>query len=184
MKNLYLIIGPSGSGKTTLERNLAHCFDAKTVRSYTTRPPRRDGDTDHYYVTDAEFDALGELVAFTEYNGCRYGVTKDILDKSDFYVIDPAGALSLFERYKERRVFPIWIQTDPIRCAIRMAAQGRAEKDIIQRIETDATAFGWLAFSSLTQAGHPALIVDGSERKDSVFLAAANFISDMEKDPA
>lgn len=182
MKNLYLIIGPSGSGKTTLERNLAHCFDAKTVRSYTTRPPRRDGDTDHYYVTDAEFDALGELVAFTEYNGYRYGVTKDILDKSDFYVIDPAGALGLFERYKERPVFPIWIHVDPTRCAIRMAAQGRAEKDIIQRLDTDASAFDWNAFGNLAAAGHPAYIIDGSERKDGMFLAAANFVSDMEKE--
>lgn len=184
MKNLYLIIGASGSGKTTLEHNLCKYFDTTAVRSFTTRPPRKDGDTDHYFVTDSEFDKLGELVAFTEYNGHRYGVTKDILDKADFYVIDPEGAEYLMERYTDRRICVIWLQTSRERRIIRMAQQGRSEVDILKRIELDDETFSKDAFNRLyfKRGNRPEVcLIFNDSTKDHTLVDAAIFVSDQEK---
>lgn len=182
MKNLYLIIGPSGSGKTTLEKNLRRAYNTKSVRSFTTRPPRRDGEEGHIFVTDKEFDNLGELAAFTEYNGYRYGVTKDILDTCDLYVIDPAGAFELATKYRDRKVCVIWLDIDRIRCAARMGMQGRAENDICDRIYYDEVAFSSYKLSSLVQifGRNNVCILNANGSKDDVFMRAGMWINDKE----
>lgn len=183
MKNLYLIIGASGSGKTTLERNLCNYFGASAVRSFTTRPPRKDGDMDHYFVTNSEFDQLGELVAYTEYNGHRYGVTKDILDKADFYVIDPEGAKYLMERYTDRPICAIWLETDRDRRIIRMAQQGRSEEDILKRIRLDDEAFSEkMLHLILHKLDHGRVcILYADSTKDHVLVDAAIYVVEREK---
>lgn len=185
MKNLYLIIGPSGSGKTTLEHNLCDYFNAKAVRSFTTRLPRKDGDTDHYYVTDAEFDALGELVAFTEYDGHRYGVTKDILDRATFYVIDPDGAFYLIERYTDKPIRIIWLRASIDTRVIRMAQQGRSKEDIMARVSLDDSAFNDLKVYKLAkrferpdQSVH---IVTADFSKSHVLVDAVMYVIEQEE---
>ena len=142
MKNLYLIIGPSGSGKTELAKNLAKNLRMKSVESYTTRPPRYLNEPGHIFVTDDEFDALGEMCAYTEYNGYRYGVTKDILDASDVYVIDPAGAVYLADHYSGKDLHYIWLVTTPAVCYERMLSRGDDEATAKKRVEYDQDAFG------------------------------------------
>lgn len=142
MKNLYLIIGPSGSGKTELAKNLAEKHGMKSVESYTTRPPRYLNEPGHIFVTDDEFDALGEMCAYTEYNGYRYGVTKDILDASDIYVIDPVGAVYLADHYSGKDFHYIWLVTSPEVCYERMLSRGDDEATAKKRVEYDKDAFG------------------------------------------
>lgn len=144
MKNLYLIVGPSGSGKTTLANNLKTWYHLNPVVSYTTRPMRENekNGVDHWFVSDEEFDNLGEMVAFTEFNGYRYGVTRDIIDKSDTYVIDPAGVDYLKAHdIGPRKVVVIGILTNLLTCINHMRGRGDNDNMIHSRIRNDEKAF-------------------------------------------
>lgn len=141
MNNLYLIIGPSGSGKTSLAEGLSWKLGMKQVESYTTRSPRYPGETGHIFVSDEEFDKLGEMCAYTEFDGHRYGVTKNILDKSDVYVIDPAGVMYLLDNYSGKPLRYIWLATSPGVCYERMIHRGDSEEKAKKRIENDSDRF-------------------------------------------
>lgn len=142
MKNIYCVVGVSGSGKTTLAELLEGKYGLKTVQSYTTRPQRYEGETGHIFVNKEEFDALGEMCAYTNFAGNEYGVTADLVDASDTYVIDVAGVKYLKEKYHGKKN----INTITLRCSEtvvrnRMAARGDSEEKINERIEHDALAF-------------------------------------------
>lgn len=143
MKNIYLIVGPSGVGKTTLVEKLAKENGLKPVESYTTREPRYEGETSHIFVSDQEFDSLGEMVAYTEYNGHRYGVTADIINSHDLYVIDPFGIRYMQERYfGPKGVKVIELMASAAERESRMRKRGDKPSAIRARIKTDETAFG------------------------------------------
>lgn len=142
MKNIYLIVGPSGVGKTTLVEKLAADHGLKQVESYTTRQPRYPGESSHIFVSDKEFDKLGEMVAYTEYNGARYGVTSDIIDTYDLYVIDPFGVEYMLERYHGcKGVVVIWLLAESNEIRARMKARGDSKEQIDKRLAVDAKAF-------------------------------------------
>lgn len=142
MKNIYCIIGESGTGKTTVANTLESEYGLKNVQSYTTRPPRTLNESGHIFVSDEEFNRLGKLVAYTEYDGYRYGVTEDQIETNDIYVIDPDGAQELLECYngfKGQRL--IRLKTDQVTRAKRMKARGDTEEAIYGRLNQDKTRF-------------------------------------------
>ena len=142
MKNIYLIVGPSGSGKTTIANELRDVYGFKTVESYTTRPPRYKGELGHIFVTDEEFDKLGEMVAYTEYNGYRYGVTAEIIDANDIYVIDPPGVEHMRKHYHGGKgIIAIGLEVSETIRALRMMNRGDKIEDILKRIEIDSQWF-------------------------------------------
>jgi guanylate kinase len=143
MKNIYLIIGPSGSGKTTIANELEKHYGLKQVQSYTTRPPRYEGERGHIFVSDEEFDALGELSAYTEFNGYRYGVTDKEIDESDIYVIDPDGAKYMADEYTgDKTIYAIRLNTRWRYCYQRMLERGDTHEEAVKRIEHDLKVFG------------------------------------------
>ena len=143
LKNIYLIVGPSGSGKTSIANELQTTYGYKAVESYTTRPPRYDGERGHIFISDEEFDALGPMCAYTEYNGYRYGVTSDIIDAHDIYVIDPYGVKHLAEHYEGKKLLiPIRIYA-PWKVRLeRMRQRGDSEEEIYKRESQDNYSFG------------------------------------------
>lgn len=142
MKNIYLIVGPSGSGKTTLAEALERDYGLKSVCSYTTRPKRYPTEEGHFFVSNDQFNDLGELCAYTEYNGFRYGVTSDIIDQSDIYVIDPPGVCYMKEHYKgSKHIVTIGLEISETVRALRMMKRGDTIPDILRRIEIDADWF-------------------------------------------
>lgn len=148
MKNIYLIVGPSGVGKTTLVEKLAKDYGYKTVESYTTRQPRYSGETGHIFVSDEEFDRLGEMVAYTQFNGYRYGVTAEIIDANDLYVIDPYGVQYMLDRYKGRKgVVVIGLVADRDELRARMRARGDSKEKVEERIQHDARAFDYSRYN-------------------------------------
>ena len=54
MNNIFLIVGCSGSGKTTITEQLEQKYGLKSIQSYTTRPPRYDGETGHIFISNEE----------------------------------------------------------------------------------------------------------------------------------
>lgn len=144
-KNIYLVVGPSGVGKTTLVEKLSKDHGLKQVESYTTRPPRYPGETSHIFVSEEEFDRLGEMVAYTEYNGHRYGVTSDIINSHDLYVIDPYGVQYMMERYKgPKEVKVIGLTANYEELLARMKSRGDSNDMIQARFREDAKAFDYL----------------------------------------
>lgn len=147
MKNIYLIVGASGSGKTTVTELLAHDHGLKTVWSYTTRPPRFKGEEGHIFVSEEEFDQLGEMCAYTEYNGYRYGVTSEIIDKSDIYVIDPPGVSFMKAHYKgSKGIVVVFLDISEEIRRKRMEARGDDPKAIERRLEMDRKWFDQSTF--------------------------------------
>lgn len=143
MRNIYLLVGPSGSGKTTIANELRDIYGFKVVESYTTRPPRYPGERGHIFVSDEEFDNLGEMCAYTEYNGYRYGVTREIIDECDIYVIDPPGVEYMQQRYHGGKgIVTIGLEVSETIRAIRMMNRGDSLIDILKRLEVDSKWFG------------------------------------------
>ena len=135
---LYLFVGKSASGKTTVANFLEKKHGLKQVNSYTTRPPRYDGEIGHIFVSDTEFDNLGEMVAYTEYNGFRYGTTAEQLDKCKIYVVDVPGVKTLLERYKtDRKIAILYFSTNVCTRINRMIDRGDSDMAIISRLLQD-----------------------------------------------
>lgn len=144
MRPLYLIAGPSGSGKTTLVNNLHKYYGYRPVISYTTRPMRigEKNGVDHYFVSDEAFDRLENITAYTKFDGYRYCVTEELLERSDLYVIDPDGIKRLKASWHDLRpLVSIGILTPSATCVERMLKRGDTMPSIIKRLANDAITF-------------------------------------------
>lgn len=147
LKNIYLIVGPSGVGKTTLVNALEEEFGYKAIESYTDRPQRYPDEKGHIFLSREEFDNLGKLVAYTEYNGNRYGVTSEIVDSHDLYVIDPYGVQFFLDNYKGKKgVVVFGLTADAEDLIERMQSRGDSDEKILARLKTDKTAFDYNLF--------------------------------------
>lgn len=144
-KPLFLFVGKSASGKTTIAKLLEEKHGCKQVESYTTRPPRYDGEAGHTFISEEEFDHLGELAAFTEYNGYRYGTTFEQLDQCNIYVIDVPGVETLLPKLKNhnRMVCMIYFDAAVSVRIERMIDRGASDMEIVSRLHNDDTTFDW-----------------------------------------
>lgn len=89
----------------------------KQIASYTTRPPRYDGEAGHTFVTEEEFQNLNDIVAYNYYLNNHYGVTSQQIDDEahDLYVVDQTGLNELKEKYKgDRKIYSVYIDCLPI----------------------------------------------------------------------
>ena len=137
-KPLFLFVGKSASGKTTIADILSQSCGHKQVYSFTTRLPRYDGEIGHIFVNDDEFNELNDLVAYTEYNGYRYGTTADQLDECSIYVVDVPGVETLLQRYKTHRpIVIIYFDTTVYTRIHRMIDRGDSDMAIISRLLQD-----------------------------------------------
>ena len=135
---LYLFVGKSASGKTTIANLLEQERNYKQVQSYTTRKPRYEGETGHIFITEEEFDNLGELAAYTFYNGNKYGTTVQQVDECNIYVIDIPGVETLLKNYKsERTIYIIYFDVGVYTRIQRMLERGDHDGAIISRLLED-----------------------------------------------
>ena len=138
-KPLFLFVGKSASGKTTAANILANRLHYKQVESYTTRQPRFDGETGHIFVTEEEFNNLGRLAAYTEYNGNKYGTTFEQLNECDIYVVDIPGVESLLNNLKDdcRPICVFYFDTSVYSRILRMLDRHDSDSMIISRLLED-----------------------------------------------
>lgn len=142
MKNIYLLVGESGSGKTTIQEELSEQYRLKPVVSYTTRKPRYEGEDNHIFVSDEEYDTLKDIVAETVYRGKRYCATASQVAKCDLYTIDPEGIKSLKENYKGKKGLKVIYISSPLHTRyVRMHNQGRPTDEILQNFRTEMSIF-------------------------------------------
>lgn len=141
LKNkIVCLVGESGSGKTTLY-DMLRASGYKVVDSYTTRPPRKENELGHTFVTQEEFDALrGDFAAYTEFDGYEYATTYQQLAESQFYIIDPAGVEYFAEKIGRDKFVVVYLRVSEMVCFQRMQKE-RGEKHAFERINHDAEKF-------------------------------------------
>ena len=140
---LYMFIGKSASGKTTVADLLEKNCDLIQLQSYTTRPKRHENEIGHVFLTNEEFDELENIVAFTEYNGNRYGATAEQVDSVSIYVIDVDGVETLLENYQtERPIVAIYFEASLRTRIDRMINRGDSDMAIVSRLYNDEE-FDW-----------------------------------------
>lgn len=138
-KPLFLFVGRSASGKTTIANFLAQKHGYKQVESYTTRSPRFDGESGHIFVSEEEFKNLGELAAYTFYNGNHYGTTLEQLNECDIYVVDIPGVETLLKKLKDdtRPICIFYFDASVYNRILRMIDRHDGDVMIISRLLED-----------------------------------------------
>lgn len=149
-KPLFLIVGRSGSGKTTIVEHLEKYKGFKPVQSYTDRKKRSDDEYGHIFVSEEEFDKLENIVAYAKYDNHRYCATKEQIDESDLYVVDPVGVEDLLNIYKnkDRDIYIIYINVDIVNLIDNMKHRGDSDSKIVGRIKNDF-AYDWESYLQL-----------------------------------
>jgi guanylate kinase len=143
-KPLFLFVGKSASGKTTIANMLAEKHNLIQVESYTTRLPRFDGEKGHIFISEDEFIDLGELAAYTYYDGNHYGTTFEQLSKCDIYVIDIPGVESLLQKLKDdtRPICIFYFDASVYNRILRMIDRDDGDMKIVSRLLEDEK-FDW-----------------------------------------
>lgn len=142
LDTFFLICGKSGSGKTTILNRVENSYGLIQLQSYTTRPPRYEGEKGHIFVSKRVFDLLHPRVAYTNYNGYEYCATIAQVNESDLLTIDPFGIDFFKKAYTgEKNVKIVYIFVSDEERMARMRKRGDCSEDIIKRIEYDEQAF-------------------------------------------
>lgn len=137
---LYCLVGPSGCGKTTIAEML-EAEGYHSVQSYTTREPRYEGEEGHIFVSKDEFDKL-DLITKTTFSGAFYGVTRNLIEENDLFVVDPAGLRYLKEHYDgPKKIVAIAFSCPASVCKERILKRGDTKKEACTRLRHDKKAF-------------------------------------------
>jgi len=138
----FLIVGRSGSGKTTIVNEVCRRTGLIQLQSYTTRPPRHDGEGGHVFITKEEASKLKNVVAETNFAGNYYAATREQVDDSDFYVIDKIGLSRLRRSYQGKRTIKVvYIRVTPEKAERNMLNRGDEPKRVKGRLLHDQDAF-------------------------------------------
>lgn len=142
-------MGRTCSGKTTLAKTVAATLHMKVLRSYTTRPMREgenEHTSDHIFISEDEVKLFqGKIAAYTEINGCKYFVTKDMVMNSDIYIVDPKGYKMLEDTVKRKnmkvKLVPIYIDVDVADQERRFRNRGNTREEFWERYKSEAEQF-------------------------------------------
>lgn len=191
IKPLFLFVGKSGSGKTTIADYLTAHKGYKQVQSYTTRLPRFEEEKGHIFIGEEEFSRLDELVAYTEYNNNKYGVTAEMVDKADIYIIDVPGVKTLLEKYRSKRHIVVFYFDTNIPTRIdRMLDRGDCDAAIVSRIYNDEQ-YDWYEelyeclFPNMIEKRNPYIslvLVDADKDLDDVIEQITLILDDLDLD--
>lgn len=141
-KYIYLLVGASGSGKTTVVEILQQKYGWKSIDSYTTRPPRYEGERGHIFVNKALFDELTDRVGYTKFDGNEYCATADQVENSDIYIIDPDGIDYFVHNYQGNKTPIVFcLQVTDGDAMFHMSMRGDNYDAVLQRHMHDKEAF-------------------------------------------
>lgn len=187
-KPLFLFCGKSASGKTTVANILESVGKYSQLQSYTTRPKRTEDEVGHTFVSDEEFDALENIIAYTEYNNHRYCATSEQIDAADLYVIDVPGVETLLEKYETERPIIVFYFNATVKTRIdRMINRHDHDAAIVSRLHNDE-ASDWedelnkLIWHYKNNCGKNVelYIVDANQNIDNVLVQVKTHIENME----
>lgn len=144
----FLFVGRTCSGKSSIAKAVSEKLGLRVVKSYTTRQPRnneKNGESDHYFISEDEFDMLDSVYGFvaeTEINNVKYATTYDELKKSDIYVIDPNGVENLMRICGSDFEFvTVYIRVPYKVAEERYVQRGGTKKDFKARYDSENDQF-------------------------------------------
>ena len=123
-ERIYLLVGRSGSGKSSVADYMEDTYGWNVLQSYTTRPPRYKNERGHRFISLQEFNKLKNKCAYTFFAGYEYCATSDQVDKSDIYIIDPAGVEYFIKQYRGTK-YPV--------CVVLNLSSEDAKKRLLRR---------------------------------------------------
>ena len=140
---IILLIGKSGTGKTTVQDILLKKYGLKPVISYSTRKPRYEGEANHIFVGETEYQQMkNDMCAFTEFDGNKYWATNKQVDECDTYVIDPAGVEYFTKHYKgNKKIITVELLAQKKTRYERMRSRGDTVWSALRRLRHDKKAF-------------------------------------------
>lgn len=145
MKPLIAILGVSGSGKTSLANKVSKKYSMTVLKSYTTRLPRENDESDlssHTFCTLEEAEQMREqIICSSWFANNFYFVTEEQLDNADVYVVDVRGIKDLQSHYHNKPVISIFLDVDSSIAAERMERRGDDNESIMKRLQHDSEAF-------------------------------------------
>lgn len=144
MRSKIALVGPATSGKDYLRKRFMDRGFIYGV-SCTTRMPR-PGEVhgkDYYYLTHEEFDAKverGEFVEWQNFNGWKYGLTKDEFERCDIMILN-AEAVNLLSSSYRQRLFIIYLNIPEHVRRARLYQRNDKDDTIERRIKADYDQF-------------------------------------------
>ena len=144
MNGKIAIVGAAATGKDYLRKRMMDRGMLYGV-SCTTRLPR-EGEVhgkDYYYITVEEFDAKiesGEFAEWQEFNGWKYGLTKDEFERCDVMILN-AEAVTLLEQEYRDRVFVIYLDIPESIRRERLGERNDKNDSTDRRINADNEQF-------------------------------------------
>lgn len=141
---LFCVVAKSSVGKDTVVQCACKNMGVKAVKSYATRPRRKnEGDT-HIFITPEEVEQYrNDMVAYTRIGFSEYFTTKtQLLDPEiKFYIIDPNGVKYLKEKFTERPIVVVYIYANPILAESRALSRGDSLETYTARKNAEQAQF-------------------------------------------
>lgn len=144
MNGKIAIVGAAATGKDYLRKRMMDRGMVYGV-SCTTRLPR-EGEVhgrDYYYLTPEEFDSKierGEFVEWQDFNGWKYGLTKDEFERCDVMILN-AEAVTLLNAEYRNRLFVIYLDIAEETRRERLGVRDDKNDATDRRIEADNLQF-------------------------------------------
>lgn len=100
----FIICGRTASGKSLFAKILNKKYGMKIAESYTTRPARHENEKGHIFIDKTLADNIpaNQKLFRTEYNNCEYFMTKEIVENSDIFILDPKGVIEMITEFPEQ----------------------------------------------------------------------------------
>lgn len=114
---MLLIVGRTCTGKDTLVHELKK-KGLKSVKSYTTRPRRYEGEDTHIFITPEVSAMIKDKVATTVINGYEYFATKSQVKEWDIYIIDPKGMWELIRNCPDEKFKVVYVTADKLQSLV------------------------------------------------------------------
>ncbi len=119
---IVCLVGPSGTGKTSIAYALKERCGYNVIESYTTRPPRYEGERGHiflFFESELEYEEYmssvrDEMIAYSCYDGHDYFATKEQYRGRgiSIYVIDVPGVKMLRKTVKDAGIVVIALRVE------------------------------------------------------------------------
>lgn len=144
-KTIFLVCGRTATGKSSIVHKVCDETGLSYVKSYTTRLMRdsEKEESDHLFISPEDVDLYKDkMAAYTKIGDYEYFTTFDVLDKADFYVIDPKGIAELRMRCKGRyNIKVIYIRVPKDQLLKRARKRGDDAKRAANRISAEDEEF-------------------------------------------
>lgn len=131
---MILIAGRTATGKDTLAKKLEE-KGLKSVKSYTTRPRRFDGEDTHIFITPEESTKITDKIATTVINSYEYFATASQIKDCDLYIIDPNGIQTLIKNCPDTEFKVIYVEADKTASKTKAVKRSKntEESDIFEK---------------------------------------------------